>query len=70
MVRTWRIANAGNAGWLTMVFDPRSEMPSVRKLTAGERTQYLDSLVSVSAPDEDEDGHGRQLDIDLPKGVL
>ena len=51
-----------------MIFDPRTEMPELRALTAEERSSYLDSAFSVSALDEDEESHGHQRELILLKG--
>ena len=62
---SWRITEApGNPGWFMMIFEGSSEAPGVRGLTKDEKSDYLDSVVSVSESDRDRD----QLSIDGCEG--
>ena len=56
-VLLWRMIRHGDQYF--MYFDPKTECPGVRDLSEGEKTVYLDSVVSVSAVDRDRD----QIDI-------
>ena len=52
----WRIIEMPEKpGWFYMAFEGATEAPGVRDLDKGERSAYLDSVVSVSAVDRDRD---------------
>jgi len=57
-VRSWRI-HRDDGGHYYMFFDAATEAPLLRSLTEEERSEYLDSVVSVSGIDRDRD----QIDL-------
>ncbi len=54
-IREWRVLGSEGGRGVFVWFDPATERLELRDLTEEERSNYLDSLVSVSAMDEDED---------------
>ena len=69
-IRMWRLSVAEPYG-LHLWFDPECEVPTLRHLTAGEKSTILDMPISVSAPTETEATRvfkcNKQLDLlELP----
>ena len=70
MIRQWRLTRAepfGSHLW----FDHDSEEPSLRPLTGDEKARRIDTRVSVSGLDEDEDPRDQSTiqvyqQVDLP----
>ena len=54
VIRSWRIAEAEPSG-LLLWFDPATETVILRDLDPGEKSLYLDSVVSVSAVERERD---------------
>jgi len=67
IISNWRISRGDPSG-LLLWFDPLTEVPLLRELTKGEQAVKLDSIISVGALDEDEDGVSSLDQLEIPFG--